>query len=108
MHSADLDGGVVGNGAWNAKATVYVHDANHAPVSGVFVAFSYSGGASGQTSCVTNAAGSCYVLASQAKASAPSVTFTVMNMTRSGFSYTAGANHDPDGDSNGTTIVVTK
>jgi hypothetical protein len=36
------------------------------------------------------------------------VTFTITNMTRSGFSYAPGSNHDPDGDSTGTTIVVIK
>jgi hypothetical protein len=35
-----------------------------------------------------------------------SVTFTVNNVTRSGFTYQASANHDPDGDSNGTSIIV--
>jgi hypothetical protein len=108
MHSGDLDGFALGTGDWNAKVDVYVHDANHLPVSGALVAFTYSGGSNGQTSCVTNAAGACNVLASQAPASATSVTFTITNMTRSGFSYAPGSNHDTDGDSTGTTIVVIK
>ena len=40
------------------------------------------------------------------KSNASSVTFTVNNVTYANSSYDAGANHDPDGDSNGTTIVV--
>jgi hypothetical protein len=47
------------------------------------------------------------VLSNQVAASG-SVTFTITNMTKSGFSYAAGSNHDPDGDSNGTAIIVTK
>jgi hypothetical protein len=35
-----------------------------------------------------------------------SVTFTVTGATRSGFTYTPASNHDPDIDSNGTSIVV--
>jgi hypothetical protein len=57
---------------------------------------------------VTNGSGSCYVLSNQVAGSSGSVTFTIMNMTKGGFSYTPSANHDPDGDSNGTTITVTK
>jgi hypothetical protein len=34
------------------------------------------------------------------------VTFTVTSVTRTGSTYTAAANHDPDGDSDGTAIVV--
>jgi serine protease len=106
VHIGDLDPWTVGSGPWNAGAVVRVHTAAEAPVQGALVAFSYSGGASGQTSCVTDAAGSCSVLAGQAPASAPSVTFVVTNVTAGGYAYNATANHDPDGDSNGTTIVV--
>jgi hypothetical protein len=34
------------------------------------------------------------------------VTFTVSNITLGSNTYNAGANHDPDGDSNGTAITV--
>jgi hypothetical protein len=34
------------------------------------------------------------------------VTFTVSNVTLAGNTYNASANHDPDGDSNGTSITV--
>jgi hypothetical protein len=37
-----------------------------------------------------------------------SVTFTVSNLSGSDFSYDGIANHDPDGDSNGTTIIILK
>jgi hypothetical protein len=32
----------------------------------------------------------------------------VINVALSGYTYDGSANHDPDGDSNGTTIVVLK
>ncbi len=107
MHSGDLDGTVLGAGPWNARVDVRVHTASETPVSGVLVAFSYSGSANGQTSCVTNASGTCYVLSGQVAGSG-SVTFTITNMSKSGFSYVAASNHDPDGDSTGTTIMASK
>jgi hypothetical protein len=106
MHSGDLDGNPVGSGPWNARVVVTVHTASHAPLSGVFVAFKYSGAVKGETGCVTNSAGVCYVLSKQVKNGGASVTFQIFNMTRGGFTYVPSANHDPDGDSNGTTIVV--
>ena len=36
----------------------------------------------------------------------PSLTFTVTSLIKAAFSYEPGVNHDPDPDSNGTTIVV--
>jgi hypothetical protein len=38
----------------------------------------------------------------------PSLTFTVTNLSKVGLTYDAGANHDPDVDSDGTTIVVNR
>jgi hypothetical protein len=40
------------------------------------------------------------------KATVASVTFTVTGVTLPGAAYTNAANHDPDGDSTGSTIVV--
>jgi hypothetical protein len=37
-----------------------------------------------------------------------SVTFSVTAATRSGWTYTPAANHDPDSDSTGTVIVVAR
>jgi len=34
------------------------------------------------------------------------VRFSVTNVSAVGYTYDAAGNHDPDGDSNGTTIVV--
>jgi hypothetical protein len=37
-----------------------------------------------------------------------SITFTVTSLSLPGLDYSAAANHDPDGDSDGTTIIITK
>jgi hypothetical protein len=36
------------------------------------------------------------------------VTFTVTGISHASMTYKAAANHDPDGDSNGSSIVVSK
>jgi hypothetical protein len=110
VHVGDLDGsGTPGTGTrWNAAVTITVHTAGEGPVAGASVSGSWSNGASGSASCVTNASGQCAVAKNNLRASVSSVTFTVNNVTSSGNTYNAGANHDPDGDSNGTAIVVSE
>jgi hypothetical protein len=59
----------------------------------------------GVRTCTTVASGVCEVSVVVGDA-VPSLTFTVTSLTKVAFSYVAGDNHDPDADSNGTTIVV--
>ena len=105
VHVGDLDGSraTSGSSRWTATVTVAAHDAAHAPLAGVTVTGSWGGGVSG--TCVTNAAGTCSVSRrfSNRRASA---TFSVTALSLSGFTYGAVANHDPDGDSNGTSITI--
>jgi hypothetical protein len=110
MHVGDLDGsGTPGTGGrWNAAVTITVHNSSDASVSGATVSGSWSNGATGSASCVTNAGGQCTVSMTGLRSNVNSVTFTVSNVTKSGSTYNSGANHDPDGDSNGTVIVVAK
>jgi hypothetical protein len=37
-----------------------------------------------------------------------SVTFSVTGITHSSLSYAPGTNHDPDGDSDGTSIIIAR
>lgn len=111
MHVGDLDGqGVVRtNNRWQAKVTITVHDAAHGPLSGVQVSGTRSAGVSGSTSCTTATNGQCTVTSpSMSRARTASVTFTVNNLTKSGYTYDSAANHDPEGDSNGTKITVNR
>lgn len=103
IHIGDLDH-VPGVATHRPRITALVHTNGEAPLSGALVSFSTSG--FGNVSCTTGANGRCAVTIS-VPAGTPSVTFTVTNVSKSGFTYDAGANHDPDGDSDGTTIVVT-
>ena len=36
------------------------------------------------------------------------MTFTVVNVTHATFTYKSADNHDPDGDSNGTAITLSR
>lgn len=108
MHIGDLDGSSAPgtNGRWNATVLITVHDASENPVSGVTVSAVWSNGISGSGSCVTNASGQCTITKNGIRNNVTSVVLTVTNATKAGFTYQAASNHDPDADSNGTTITV--
>jgi hypothetical protein len=109
IHVGDLDGSSAAAGAnrWNATVTIRVHKADHSSaLAGVVVSGSWGGGTSGSGSCTTDAAGQCSVTKSNLKGNLASVTFTVSNLSQAGSTYVASSNHDPEADSNGTTITV--
>jgi hypothetical protein len=102
-----LDGTSINNGgSWTAVVTILVVDNNGAPVQDATVSGSWSSGASGSAACVTNSSGACNVSASGIPKKTKDVTFTVSDVDHATLNYNAAANTDPDGDSNGTTIVV--
>jgi PKD repeat protein len=110
VHVGDLDG--VGTaaprGRWDATVTITVHNGNEGAVSGALVEGTWSGGATGGVSCTTDASGQCSVTKGNLKSNVPDVTWSVSNVTSGVGAYVAGENHDPDGDSDGTTIVVSQ
>jgi cell division septation protein DedD len=110
LHVADLDGSAtaVGRRYWRAGVTVLVQDAGQGPVANVTVTGRWSRGYSGSAQCVTSADGTCTLATGSISRRTGSVTFTVNNLTATGTSYSASANTDPDGDSDGTTIVVSR
>ncbi len=109
MHVGDLDATkTVAKNGWRATVTVTVHDAADAALSGVVVSFAWSGGITGSGTCTTGTNGTCTVTSSNMKTTKPSVTFTVTNLAKTGYSYLSSANHDVDGGSNGTTITILK
>jgi hypothetical protein len=58
-------------------------------------------------SCITQATGRCAITKKFGKAKA-SATFTVTSIQANGYSYAPSDNHDPDGDSDGTAIVIAR
>jgi uncharacterized protein YjiK len=106
LHAGDLDGSVKvkgKSGKWEALVTVTVHNQNHSPVAGVFVSGTWSGAAGGTVSGTTDGTGSITFSSGNISGAA---TFGVSGMSLAGYNYAAGDNHDPDGDSNGTSITV--
>lgn len=110
IHVGDLDGATtnIGRNKWRAIVSVTVEDSNHNPVANATVDGSWSGGASGTGSCVTDANGRCDITSGNINNNQSSATFTVSSVSHGSLSYDAGANHDPDGDSNGTTIIISR
>ena len=109
VHIGDLDGSGSGNkSGWSAAVTVAVHNSIHGAMSGALVTGTLSGAATGSRSCTTSGSGTCQISVSNLRKRDASVTFTVTGITASGATYTSGSNHDVDGGTNGTSVVITK
>ena len=108
-HIGDLDGAATSSkNNWNASVAITAHNDAHALVAGAVVSGTWSGGYSGSASCTTNAAGICAVGTATLNRQKQSVTFTITSVNASGLTYTPANNHDPDGDSNGSSITILK
>jgi hypothetical protein len=109
MHLGDLDGTSTSQGGrWTATVTITLHDANHNPLANATVTGKWSNGATGTATCTTGSNGQCTVSKSGIRNGKGRVTFTVNNVTRASYTYASASNHDPDGSSNGTRIIVNK
>jgi len=106
IHVGDLDGSRIVRGGWRATVVITVHDDNDALISGVVVAGDWDVG--GTASCTTDSGGQCSLQSALLSPAIPDVTFTVSDLALAGYTYTAGSNHDPDGDSTGTAITIQK
>ena len=85
---------------WVATATITVESGGSA-LAGVLVEGGWSNGVNGSGSCTTNGAGSCEISRSNIKGNTSSVTFTVSNLSLSGYTY--------DSSLNGTdTVIISK
>jgi subtilisin len=108
MHVGDLDGtsNLKGkSGKWSAIVMVTVHDSNHAAVSNATVSVSWSTGKT--ASGTTDSNGQVSFDSGVSNGGSTSITLTVENVTHATLTYDK-ANHDPDGDSDGTSITVSK
>lgn len=108
MRVADIDGAQTSNGStWTAHATIVVRDASNNLVSGATVSGSWTTGSSSGP-CITNGTGQCTISAGGIPKRNSATTFTVTGVTHASLVYDSSANSDPDGDSNGTSITITK
>jgi hypothetical protein len=110
IHVADLDRTAVSlaKGYWRATVDVLAHDGSHAPIAGATISGSWSGGHAGPATCITDTTGRCSMASGSIPKSARTATLTITDMLQASLSYDATANHDPDGDSNGTGITARK
>jgi bacillolysin len=109
MHVGDLDRSGANNGkTWTATATAQIDTDAHAMLPGAVVTGVWSVGPGTPASCTTDATGRCSLSRGGLAKKTGSATFTVMNVTHATRIYQPSANHDPDGDSNGTAVTVLK
>jgi thermitase len=108
VHVGDIDGSVSTQGRnWTATATVSVHDAAHGSVDGYTVHGIWSDGVNATGSCTVQN-GACSITSpSMVKRSVSSVRFTVSQVVGAE-SHLSADDHDPDGDSNGGSIVIVR
>ena len=107
MHVGDLDrASTIQQSTWTATVTITVHTSSHGPIANAAVSGAWSDGSTG--SCATNASGQCVVSKTGIPKRTGSVNFTVTNVALGMLVYKPADNHDPDGDSNGTSISVIK
>jgi PKD repeat protein len=108
MSVADLDASTsAGKGqAWTASVAIRVVDGAGGSLPGATVSGAWGSG--GSSSCTTDSSGWCSVSASVNAKKATNTTFTVTGIGLAGFTYVAADNDDPDGDSDGTAIVVAR
>jgi hypothetical protein len=95
MHLANLSGTSVTGGSggkWNAIAQITVEDADGVRLGGVTANGTWSNGANGGASCITNASGQCSVQKNNLKRQVSSVTFTINTLVLTGYEYDAGDN----------------
>lgn len=112
MHVGDLDGSASGSGgSWSATVEITMHDQSHQPLNGVTVVGTWSRSGLNANTCTTGELGgngTCIVLFPSLKRGFKNVTFTVTSVTLDGVVYAVSDNHDPDGDSDGTSITVNR
>jgi len=112
IHVGDLDGSSRSVGKnWKAAVTITVHDGNELPLASANVNFSWSGGFESMDSCVTDANGQCSLSTGKIDAQQASVTLVVddlLSLLSPSYSYDSADNHDPDGNSDGTAITLSK
>jgi serine protease AprX len=108
MHVGDLDPTSVALSStrWRAKVTIRVHDGAETLLPGVVVTGRW-GNQAATVTCTTGATGAC-TLSRDLKRSQRTVTFRVVTLAEATHTYVAADNHDPDGDSDGSTINVTR
>lgn len=106
LHCGNLEGTGASSGrnAWKSTVVVTMHDGNDNPVAGASVSIQWSTGAT--STLPTDANGNATFTLNSISKQVSSVALTITNATHPTLNYDADANHDSDGDSNGTSLSV--
>lgn len=112
VHVGDLDGKrrliESSGGDWKATVVIKAHNAGHQAVAGATISAIWHDGAGtilGIGSCVTNDKGKCKIVGRFGRAY-DRVILVIDGVTHATLGYDPALNHDPDGDSDGSRIVV--
>lgn len=111
VHVADLDGRAElkgKSGRWEALVTVTIRDDTGAAVGGATVTGEWTGAASGIVSGATASDGTVTLSSGNLSAAGTQATFTVSGVSAEGLNYDSTQNTDPEDDSDGTAITITK
>ena len=112
IHVGDLGGqGVkLQKGKWEAIVTITIHDGSHNPVTNTTVSgdFNQNGTFVDSLTCTTDGTETCSIDSGQLSSKQGKTAFTVTGVSHDTLTYNATANHDPGGDSDGTSITVSK
>jgi hypothetical protein len=110
IHVGDMDAETSGQGqTWSAEITVTIHDQDHNLVDGATVEIEWDGAKNGMESGVTTDGTIIFLTGDlHGVQDGNSVILEVINVSKNGYTYQSTENHDPDGDSDGTTITATQ
>jgi hypothetical protein len=94
LHVAALQGHSMWADAsrWQASVLITVHDGGDLPIASATVSGTWSDGASGSNSCVTDTDGRCSIGQDNIKGNVVGVTFTISDIAREGYDYDPAAN----------------
>ena len=107
VHVSDIDAFPSKNTSnWSVRVRVYVESETGDLKANVTVRGNWDTGAA--QSCITNRFGYCEMSLVGIKLTVLTRAYSVTSLTLSGRPYQPALNGDPDGDSDGTTIVVSR
>lgn len=109
MHVGDLFPYVSNEGStWTGYVIVRIENGEHSPVEGATVYGTWTGNGLAVDECTTDYAGECLMLSTLLSKKTKSVTFSVADVVYPDLAYEPSANHDADGDSDGTSITINR
>lgn len=111
MHVNDLEGASQWSARktrWGAQVTISVVDANGAAVAQATVTGAWNNARGSSGACLTDESGLCTISSPPVPIWKDATTFSVTHIEHNYLQYAPQANSDADGDSDGTSIVISR